>query len=213
MEEIGAAAQFVKPAALINHLSFAFIISIIIIINNVINVFIFVIILASSSSFHVIGWFPLGLASNDFTQTSETEGNRSLGSTSQILKRQTTACREHRRIGWYSVIVHIRTSLSLAVWLHFRFHTAQSNFEIRVLTDFRQYRAVTHPWTVGIQETEDSKSLVHREWFRSCVYFSIIGLLAVPPIKRELSLIIGEGALCSVLKTESNQSWEFEPNN
>ena len=208
MEEIGAAAQFVKPAALINHLSFAFII--IIIINVII---IFVIILASSSSFHVIGWFPLGLASNDFTQTSETEGNRSLGSTSQILKRQTTACREHRRIGWYSVIVHIRTSLSLAVWLHFRFHTAQSNFEIRVLTDFRQYQAVTHPWTVRIQETEDSKSLVHREWFRSCVYFSIIGLLAVPPIKRELSLIIGEGALCSVLKTESNQSWEFEPNN
>ena len=208
MEEIGAAAQFVKPAALINHLSFAFII-IIIIINVII---IFVIILASSSSFHVIGWFPLGLASNDFTQTSETEGNRSLGSTSQILKRQTTACREHRRIGWYSVIVHIRTSLSLAVWLHFRFHTAQSNFEIRVLTDFRQYQAVTHPWTVRIQETEDSKSLVHREWFRSCVYFSIIGLLAVPPIKRELSLIIG-AALCSVLKTESNQSWEFEPNN
>ena len=210
MEEIGAAAQFVKPAALINHLSFAFII-IIIIINVII---IFVIILASSSSFHVIGWFPLGLASNDFTQTSETEGNRSLGSTSQILKRRTTACREHRRIGWYSVIVHIRTSLSLAVWLHFRFQqdTAQSNFEIRVITDFRQYQAVTHPWTVRIQETEDSKSLVHREWFRSCVYFSIIGLLAVPPIKRELSLIIG-AALCSVLKTESNQSWEFEPNN
>ena len=85
-------------------------------------------------------------------------------------------------------------------------------------TDFRQYQVnigehrfnACDPTPYLLQyrrlrmsDSEDSKSLGYRGWFRTVVNFSIIGLLAVGPIKKELRLIMGCTALY-LSQTESN---------